>query len=265
MIGRISGRRMLFVLAVIAATVNAFGQSAGSSGAASNALALLSSGDQAGAEKLVSAALSDTPTDQQLTFYTAALLRSRFLVREADTAFLQTASLGSSSLYGRVSMLVVALDQGDDVSSKFTELHSIVEQNGTDLMLRWLLAMECRTFAYDRGTSLNARAEYFHTGVEQFRQILGQWSPGPVLVHQTFANLLDDLGLHGEALPHRYLAVQQEPRDWSFQGLWLTLYSMERYQEARVSIERAIQYAPANASYQQDLALTTARLTTDHP
>ena len=45
-------------------------------------------------------------------------------------------------------------------------------------------------------------------GCRYYERLLKQLDVGPVLVHQTYANLLDEVGRSVDALPHRELAVK---------------------------------------------------------
>jgi tetratricopeptide (TPR) repeat protein len=219
--------------------------------AVSRCLELLGQGRQADAEQAIGEAFAANPRSQELAFYAAALARSRFISPDAGKLFDYTASLDASTLFSRVSRLIVDLDDRRDVERNFTELESIVEQNPEDMMFRWLLAIQCRMFAYDKESP--AQEAYYKKGVEHFKTILEHWNPGPVLAHHTFANLLDDLYMNGEALPHRCIAVRQEPKGWSYLGLWWTLSDLNLYPEAKTVIERAIACDPTHQQYAANL------------
>lgn len=260
-------KEVLIMVAVLTLPLNAIGQDLASSNendVISQVLTFLSDGEQRSAERLILATFSSNPRNQELAFYYAALMRSRFSMEQADKAFAYAASLDDSSLYAKVSKLAIELDARRDVESNFASLEAIVEQNPTDMMLRWLLAIECRTFAYDRKPSAS-QSLYYKKGAELFRQILSQWKPGPVLVHQTLANILDDLDLHAEALEHRRIAVQQEPTGWSYHGLWSTLFKLGQYGEAKIAIEHAIECEPFEILYRKNLTDTIQFLNADHP
>ena len=93
------------------------------------------------------------------------------------------------------------------VNDAFADFKKLVDENPDDIMIRWMLAVQCRNW--------NRNAE----GAELYRQILDRWNPGPVLVHQTYANLLDELARFEEALVEHYKAVKMEPAAWSYDGL----------------------------------------------
>ena len=84
---------------------------------------------------------------------------------------------------------------------------------------------------------------------ELFQQILERWQPGPVLVHQTYANLLDNLKRFEEALVEREKAVKMEPASWSYDGLSNTLAHLHRYSESNEAHATAIKLDPTNASH----------------
>ena len=120
------------------------------------------------------------------------------------------------------------------VNDAFADFKKLVDENPDDIMIRWMLAVQCRN--WDRNAE----------GAELYRQILERWNPGPVLVHQTYANLLDELGRFEEALVERYKAVKMEPAAWSYDGLGNTLDSLGRYKEASEAHAKAARLAPAS-------------------
>jgi tetratricopeptide (TPR) repeat protein len=96
----------------------------------------------------------------------------------------------------------------------------LAKENPGDPLVLWMLGVECRSCKLDE------------EGVKYYAQLCNLWNPGPVLVHQTYANLLDDLGRSDEALPHRKLAVKLEPAAWAYDGLGNTLTALKRWNEA---------------------------------
>jgi tetratricopeptide (TPR) repeat protein len=100
-----------------------------------------------------------------------------------------------------------------------------------------MMAVQCRN--YDAN----------HEGVFHYKKLYEIWNPGPVLVHQTYANLLDELERYDEALVERRKAVELEPAGWSYDGLGNTLTHLGRYDEADDAYARAIEFDPDSASH----------------
>jgi tetratricopeptide (TPR) repeat protein len=100
-----------------------------------------------------------------------------------------------------------------------------------------MAGVECRTLQQNE------------VGAAHYARLLEQWKPGPVLVHQTYANLLDELERYDEALDQRHLAVQMEPAAWSYDGLGNTLTHLRRFDEANEAHARAVKLNPSNALY----------------
>jgi tetratricopeptide (TPR) repeat protein len=109
-------------------------------------------------------------------------------------------------------------------------------------MLLWMVAVQCRALHKNK------------VGIERYGALLkliddGGKLPGPVLVHQTFANLLDEVGRSADALPHREMAVKLEPEAWSYDGLGDTLSDLHRYKEADAAFAKSTSMEPGDAMY----------------
>ena len=97
-----------------------------------------------------------------------------------------------------------------------------------------MIAVQCRTLKRDRD------------GVNYYRRLCTTVHPGPILIHQTYANLLDEIGEHEEALAHREQAVKLEPEPWTYSGWANTLEQMGRHQEAGKVRRTADQLVPGS-------------------
>jgi tetratricopeptide (TPR) repeat protein len=75
------------------------------------------------------------------------------------------------------------------------------------------------------------------------------WKPGPILLHQTFGNILDELGDHDEALKHRLIAIQMDETSWNFDAYGNTLSYLERYQEAEAAYRKSLSIKESAATY----------------
>lgn len=184
-------------------------------------LATWSGGDQAGAEVLAAQAVSQFPDDQRLAFFQAACTRSRFEVQEAYPMFIHVNRMDPTTVQGKCSLEIAQIDAKLAVWQHFLELRDVVKRDPTDPIPLWMLAVECR--------SLNRNVE----GIGCYQKLLTMVHPGPVLVHQTFANLLDEVGRHSEALGHRELAVKMEPAPWSYGGWAITLDDLGQHEKAK--------------------------------
>lgn len=219
-------------------------------------LSLLSSGDQLQAEALVAAEIERFPNlakymdllaagktkeakafrndhadelyrAQRALFLHGALIRSRFNISGAESVFQTVFAIDSKTRAAQCALCVLRLDSLQQVQSSqapvdkaFAELKKLGEGHPNDLMLPWMLAVECRH--WDRNAE----------GAAVYELILSRWNPGPALVHQTYANLLDNLGRFEEALVERHKVVSMEPCSWSYTGLANTLTNLKRYDEA---------------------------------
>ena len=125
----------------------------------------------------------------------------------------------------------------EEADRAFGALRKLADENPNDVMIRWMLAVQCRSW------------ERNEEGVEAYKQILEQWHPGPALVHQTYGNLLDNLNRYDEALVERYLVVKMEPASWSYDGLANTLQGLSRFDEACQAHAIATRMDPRSSIY----------------
>lgn len=198
---------------------------------------LLAAGRQREAESVVERAVGAEPTNQRLAFLKACLRRTRFDVRESAKQFLALIELDRDSTEAIAAELIVRLDSKRDVDNSFDILASIVEEHPGDPMLRWMIAVQCR--------SLRRNEE----GEKHYRELAKIWKPGPSLMHQTFANILDDLKKYDESLVSRKITVELEPAPWSYQGLADTYTRAGRYEEAGKAYEQCVALAPDKYQY----------------
>jgi TPR repeat protein len=206
-------------------------------------LELLNAGKQSTAEEFLGKHIPAYRDNQRIVFLLACCLRSRFSSQEAAMLFTVITQLGTNSLAGQCSYHILFLDQGIEPDKHFDALRNLVDNNPNDMMLRWMLAVQCRTY--------NKNEE----GVKHYAKLLENWNPGPVLVHQTYGNLLDELKRYDEALIEHRKAVLLEPAGWSYEGLGNTLTSLKRYKEANIAYANAVACSPNYHSYWTSWAL----------
>ena len=145
-------------------------------------------------------------------------------------------ALGRESPEGICSRLVIDLDGRTYVDRNFERLQKLVEDNPEDPLILWLLCIECRE---------HRRNEL---GAQSYKRLSVFFDPGPVLFHQTYANILDEgLGRYEEALLHRRLAVEMEPRGWTCSALAGTLVDLRRWDEAFEAYEKSTELAPEDS------------------
>jgi tetratricopeptide (TPR) repeat protein len=199
----------------------------------------LEKGKQAEAMKAMAQNTGVYRENQRVLFLFAACCRSRFM---RMTPYLTLVGMiDNKTPVGKCAVFMTQLDEPAEAHSApdrvFNGFVRVVKANPDNVVLRWMLAEQCRT--YRRSAQ----------GAVHCRQILDAWTPGPVLLHQTYANLLDDLGRYEEALIERQTAVMMEPADWAYDGLGNTLDNMKEYDEAAEAHARACQLAPKNGHH----------------
>ena len=204
----------------------------------------LKEGKQPEAMKRIAQKPSGYRENQRALFLFAACARSRFMMM---TPYFELAGMiDNKTPVGKCAVFMTHLDGPPDPRTApdriFNGFAKLVKSNPDDVVLRWMLAVQCRN--YHRSAQ----------GAVHCKQILDVWAPGPALVHQTYANLLDDLGRYTEAIAERRTTVMMEPADWAYDGLGNTLDNMKEYDEAAEAHAKACQLAPNNGHHLGNLA-----------
>lgn len=211
---------------------------ADSAGICAAAFALCSSGQQGEAEGLLDAMLPRRTRSPDLWFFRGVLRRSRFSKQGAEQCFNRLFALDDTSPRARAARLVIAIDQGRRENDNFEALQRLAASNPKDPLILWLVAIECRELA--RGDD----------GEAAYRKLATHFGKGPVMFHQTFANVLMDYQKkHEEALQHYRIAVEMEPRSWSQHALGSCLQKLKRYDEAELTIMAAVSNSPSDGKY----------------
>jgi len=203
----------------------------------SSSLELLSDGRQAEAEDLIDSAIKRYRSDERIVFAKAVLERSRWNKDAAETWFRLLRRTAQSDYLKRAAELAVALDQHEAVADNMNELYFLSDTHPDDIYLLWLSGIQCREQDWDQ------------QGKMRYEKLMPKFRVGPVLMHQTYGNILDDLGLYEQALPHRYMAVSMEAKTWSLAGLADTLQGLKKYEWACAVQAQLVRRQPNDFRY----------------
>jgi tetratricopeptide (TPR) repeat protein len=146
------------------------------------------------------------------------------------------------SVSGQGAFHILYLDLKKDTDLHFNALRRLVDENPNDMILRWMIAVQCRAYGKNE------------EGVKHYLKLLEKWNPGPSLVHQTYGNLLDELNRHEDALAEHRKAVELEPKGWSYQALGNTLVLLNRCTEANEAFRKSVEYSPDRSEFWQSWA-----------
>lgn len=238
-------------------------------------LQLLNEGDQIVATRIVDLEYAKIKTFQRTLHHYRGLNRERFLEyvkthrellqRQCEVAFLYAVDrrahfdiptstrlfeaiheISPESEVGGFSQIIASLDTAakepnaytrEEIENLFSQLRESVSARLVSPLQLWLAGILCRT---------HERPE---EGVEYYERLTEYWLPGPALMHQTYANHLDELERSSEALSLRRLSLTLEHGEWAEQGTGHTLEHLFRYQEAQESFQIAVEMSPKNSSY----------------
>lgn len=232
-------------------------------------------GDQFGAERGFLETAKKHPRDLRLFFFAALLTRSRFDIKGGLRFFDTLAKVAPKTRQGEASRYMAAIDRQQESNKNFSALADLAMKDlPVEPLTVWLYAIAARTLDQNKA------------GIAAYTLLLKNIKTGSSLVHQTFANLLDEEARSLEALPHRQKAVALEPAPWSYDGLASTLYrlrrtdealamraetqkrypdfalgwanwatnlaGLDRYKEALEKVEKALQLDPNNPDFRKD-------------
>lgn len=239
--------RRFCALGAIAATAalvaGCIGKSIPPGDLAAQAEDFLARGEQKKAEALLTAQTSRHPDFARPAFLLGACARSRFEVERAAGIFRHVVRLEPESNAGLCAALVLQMDeQSRDTARCFDALRLLVDLNPDDPVLRWMLAVQCR--------AQDVRVE----GIHHFGLLARQWNPGPVMLHQTYGNLLAATGSRDLARCQLKLAVAMERRHWSVDALACAMIDATRFDEAEALHLEAIRDAPDAVNLRRNLA-----------
>jgi len=219
------------------------------------ALDLLKQGKQDAAEETLGRAVQRDKKNQRLVFFMGACARSRWLKRDALPIFHYVSKLNPNTPEGKCASLMLAIDTQEKYEANFATLEALQRDNPDDPLILWMCAVACREVG-----RRDAPRVYSEKGAQYYAKLLEKLHPGPVLLHQSYANILsEELGRHKEALKHREIALRLEPAPWSHQGMANTLSNLGRYAEADKHYQKCVELAPDRPSYLASWAWSMGR------
>lgn len=213
---------------------------------------LLWDGRQRDAEELLELAVQKFPNAEKLAFLKAACVRSRFEVASAARVMSRVIEIAPLSVEGLCAACVLGIDFAGNRDTAMCFLGGIAalcRAYPNELAVRWMAGVMSRTLAvqYPEMPWSQLRSVWGF-GVDNFKAILTQIGSrdGTSLIHQTCANLLEDLEALEEAYVHRLVAVKLERAPWSLDGLAAGLKALNRCPEALVACEEALRMVEAS-------------------
>ena len=232
-------------------------------------LQLLTSGEQDAAESKLLQGLRSQPENLDLLFLASFLARSRFDIATASAGFFINLNKRPDSLEGRIAACVLAIDATGSKNPFFAlpyynALLILADEHPESLVLQWLTAVEARTLTSGAENKLPPalRTKILQYGVNTYEGILASMKPniGPVLIHQTLGNMLEQLQDYDGALVHREKALWLERKPWSLDAAAITLDLLGRSKEALPLVQEAVDMDPQNPAYRSKLGSILLKL-----
>lgn len=221
-------------------------------------LQFIAEGSQEKAEIHLRELLKANPEDMDGLFLSAVAARSRFAVGESAQGFAKVLYFKPESPEGLASACILGIDFSDNEATAlyyFNALLMVCEQNPESIPLHWMAGTMARTLTNGNGRILSpeVRHRILQCGIREYDTVLSLMAPcpGPVLVHQTLANLLDDTENYDMAGRHREAAVGMERKPWSLHAAAFTFLKLGRDREAWELIKEAVSMEPGNATYNE--------------
>lgn len=221
---------------------------------------LLSEGNQQAAETKLAEALHRNSKNSDCTFLAAVCARSRFDTKGSASGFLKVLTSKPESQEGLASACILGIDAAPDKTTAlyyFNALLIVSEQNPDSIPIHWLAAVMTRTLTRNGKLVLSPdqNRRILQCGIREYETVLALMAPGPgpVLIHQTLANLLDDVEGYDASWKHREIAVKMERAPWSLHAAALTLLKLERPAEALPLLQEVVKMEPNHASCHEAL------------
>ena len=195
----------------------------------------LADGKQEELEKIIEANVKGkNPHPDEVYFY-LVLERSRFdtTVIPRVLPFIQD----KISKERREALTLISnIDAGRDVDYSFLKLTKMAAE-ATDNSILWLGCIACRQLRQNE------------KGEELYGKLITKWTPGPMLLHQTYANILDGLGRPLDALVHRELAIKIKETSWNLDGYGNTLTALGRFAGGEEAYRRSLAIKETPSAY----------------
>ncbi|MBN2163803.1 MAG: SEL1-like repeat protein [Pontiellaceae bacterium] len=202
-----------------------------------NAMAYLTGGRQADAERVIYEGCEAYPDAQRLLFLRGILLRSRFEMNGACSSFAEAYRISPENLPGRASNIVVSMDLGTGIQTGFDKLEELIERYPEESLLRWLYVIEAVS-----------RKAHAAEAISQCEILLKEWKVAPVTLYKGYANLLAAGENQPEkALEYRMRAAELEPTDKNYEGVARTYEMLGRYADAEGVYAKMTEIAPDQA------------------
>ena len=160
-------------------------------------------------------------------FWNAAMRRSRFQTQESTPKFLMLALAYPDTVEARAAVLLAGFDLAADTRTAifyYNSFSELARSHPEQPLFSWMLGVMARTLTRDEGSlPLALRLRVLAQGAADYQTFINYLPKDkvPTLVHQTLANLLEDMDDYNAALPHRLAAYKQEPAPWSAHTLGL--------------------------------------------
>jgi len=222
-------------------------------------VALLADGKQSKAEVEIDSLLTAQPEAAPLVFFKGACLRSRFQVGEAVGPLLRTIKTAPSSAEALAAAFILGIDFSANTETALAYLSGLAAVQRDypgSYPIQWMCAVMARSLTAEKSRYVptGQRNGLLSFGVRQYDDLLKRSAPlpGPVLVHQSYANILDSLQSFDEALVHRKIALSMERRPWAIDGMADTLRCLARFDEALQFADEAL--AVCIRDYEERLA-----------
>lgn len=230
-------------------------------------LKLLANGEQDAAEAKLVQGLRREPENLDFLFFASFLARSRFDLNNSSTGFFLNLTKRPNSMEGMASACILAIDGSENslgALAYYSALLILAEEHPDSVPLQWLAAIEARnlTQASQDNIPPALRTKILQFGVDTYGKIVRSMAPniGPVLLHQTLGNMLEQLQDYEGALAYREKALWLERRSWSLEAAANTFNLLDLPRKALPLIQEAVEQSPQDAFYHGKLGSTLLKL-----
>ena len=245
---RISNLRAILFLGMILCLLSSSAIHAAPVFSEQKLVGLLAAGDQNQAEAEVVKCIREGDRSPRAIFWAAVLARARFNLEASFPLLVHLLATQPESLEGRASGFILGIDTAKDSRTELFYYNALIAQTALEpnsIPLNWLVGIMARAIAGEGeqyGLTSETRKRILATGVASYSRMLSLLGvdEGPFTVHQTLANLLDELEDFEQAETHRKITLKKWRTPVSLHASGWTLFEMFRPEEALSQVNEAI-------------------------
>ncbi len=199
---------------------------------------LWKNGEQKDAEHQLSLTKS---TNAELLFLKGLFERSRFDVEESNLLFSEVIKKYPKTWESLVATEIRSIDIMNTPEDSYLKLRSLSNEHPEDPLLNWIVGMMSREMSKNPKARVSLdNLEIVQIGIQHYRRLIKELPACSSLIAQSYANLLEEIGLWEEELVYRKIASEKEPSAWATSALGNTYWRLGDLEKAESTYRSCI-------------------------